>query len=126
MRAFIASLVLLLVISCGLAFYSGFLNRESQALLSVLDELFDAARGEDWARADAFMEKTDKLIEEKTPHLALFTNHDILDEIMESAAKAKGYAESREAPELVAEIETLRAMISHIPKREALSLYNIF
>ncbi len=126
MRIFIVSLVLLLLICGGLIYYSAFIGQESDALLSVLDELFTAASTENWAKTDALMEKADGMIEEKSPRFALFTHHDILDEIMQTTASAKGYAACREAPELVAELETLRAMIAHIPKREALSLYNIF
>lgn len=126
MRILIVSLVLLLLIIGGLIYFDAFIGRESDAILSVLDELFAAASGEDWEKTDALMAEADTIIEEKSPRFALFTHHDILDEIMQTTAAAKGYAKSREAPELVAELETLRAMISHIPKREALSLYNIF
>lgn len=126
MRIFIVSLVLLALVVTGLCLYTHFLYRESEAMLSSIDALSHAAESEDWEKTAAAMEETDKLIEEKTPRLALFTDHSILDEIMTTTSSAKGYAKCREAPELMAEIETLRALIAHIPKREKLSLYNIF
>lgn len=126
MRTFIFALVLLCLITGGLFLYSNYLDKESEALLSALSPLYDAAVSEDWAGAEAHLADVDRLLEEKTPRLAVFTDHDILDDINEVAAKAKAYAKGREAPELLAEIESLRAMISHIPRREALTFYNIF
>ncbi len=126
MRTFIFALVLLCLITGGLFLYGDYLEKESETLLSALSPLYDAALSEDWGNAEAYLSDVSRLLEEKTPRLAVFTDHDILDDINEVAAKAKAYTAGREAPELLAEIETLRAMISHIPKREALTFYNIF
>ncbi len=126
MRIFVVSLLLLVFLVGGLFLYTGYLYRESDVMLSSIDALARAAESEDWDKTDAAMEETDRLIEEKTPRLALFTDHSILDDIMLTTSAAKGYVKYRETPELMAEIETLRALIAHIPKREKLSLYNIF
>ncbi|MBQ7037476.1 MAG: DUF4363 family protein [Clostridia bacterium] len=126
MRTFVIALLLLSLICGGLSLYGVYLDRESEALLSALSPLYDATIKEDWAHAESLLSALEALLEEKTPRLAVFTDHDILDDINETAARARGYAKCREAPECIAEIETLRAMIEHIPRREALTFYNIF
>lgn len=126
MRTFVIALVLLCLICGGLSLYGVYLDRESEALLSALSPLYDATIKEDWAHAESLLSEMEGLLEEKTPRLAVFTDHDILDDINETAARARGYVISREAPECIAEIEALRAMLEHIPRREALTFYNIF
>ncbi len=126
MRIFYVSLALLLVIVIGLFFYSDFLTRESGEMLTLIDNLSHAAEKEDWPKTDAAMEKVTQKWEETSPRLALFSDHSLLDEIMLTTAAAGGYVKYRETPELMAEIETLRSLVEHIPKREKLSLYNIF
>lgn len=126
MRTLIFALILLCLITGGLFLYGSYLDKESETLLSALSPLYDAALSEDWEVAERRLSDVSRLLEEKTPRLAVFTDHDILDDINETAARAKAYIKGREMPELLSEIETLRAMISHIPKREALTFYNIF
>lgn len=126
MRAFILSLVLTLVLLIGLFCYSGFLSRESENMLSLIDNLSRAAENADWENTERAMEAVNATWEKTSPRLALFTDHSLLDEIMLTTAAAGGYVKYRETPELMAEIETLRTLIGHIPKREQLSLYNIF
>ncbi len=126
MRIFYGSLALLLVILIGLFLYTDFLEDKSGQLLSLLDELSRAAESEDWEKTEQAMEKVNQTWEEVSPRLALFTDHSLLDEIMLTTAAAGGYIKYRESPELRAEIDSLYALVSHIPKRERFSLYNIF
>ncbi len=126
MRIFYFSLALLLVLLVGLFFYSNFLTHCSDKILSGIDRLSDAAEQEDWTETEQALAAVRKTWEETSPRLALFTDHSLLDEIMLTTAAAEGYVKYRESPELMAEIESLRSLVSHIPKREKLSLYNIF
>lgn len=126
MRVFIAALALLLVLLIGLFCYSGFLTRESDTMLSLIDTLSREAEQGDWKNTEHAMDTLRDTWEKTSPRLALFTDHSLLDEIMLTTAAAGGYVKYREMPELMAEIETLRTLIGHIPKREQLSLYNIF
>ncbi len=126
MRIFYVSLALLLVIITGLFWYSHFLDSRSGQMLSLLDTLSRAAEEEDWPGTEKAMEEVSRAWENLSPRLALFTDHALLDDIMLTAAAADGYVRYREVPELRAEIETLYALISHIPNREKFSLYNIF
>lgn len=126
MRTFIIAIILLCLICGGLSIYGVYLDRESEALLSALSPLYDAVLAENWDAAESLFSEMERLLEEKTPQLAVFTDHDILDDINETAARAQGYVRCREAPECIAEMESLRAMLRHIPKREALTFYNIF
>lgn len=125
MRIFFLALALLLVISVGIVFFTGFLERETDRLLSLVDTLSRTVEAENWDEAGKAMEKVKQEWEKLSPRLALFTDHSLLDEIMSTSASAGGYVRYREAPETMAEIEVLRSLIRHIPIREKLSLYNI-
>ena len=126
MRTFFFSLALLLALVTGMFFYSHFLSTESQNLLSLIDSLSAAATDENWEESERAMENLEGEWERTSPRLALFTDHSLLDDIMLTTAAAGGYLRHREIPELMAEVETLRTLVEHIPKREKLSLYNIF
>lgn len=126
MRIFYFSLALLLILLVGLFFYGDFLSSSSDAMLSEISRLSDAAEKADWTETERALAAVRQTWEETSPRLALFTDHALLDEIMLTTAAAEGYVKYRESPELMAEIETLRSLVSHIPKREKLSLYNIF
>jgi len=126
MRAFFLALALALAILIGLYCYSGFLSRQSENMLSLIDTLAREAESGNWENTEHAFETLRDTWEKTSPRLALFTDHSLLDEIILTTAAAGGYVKYRELPELMAEIETLRSLISHIPKREQLSLYNIF
>ena len=126
MRSFIIAPILLAAVLTSLFLYDGYVKRESDALLKALDPAEKAVGEENWEKAEAVLSEAGRLIEEKTPRLAIFTDHDILDEIGEISARASAYAKNREGPELAAEIEALKTKIAHIPKRESFSFYNIF
>ncbi len=126
MRTVFFSLLLLLAILGSLVAYSSYLTRQSDALISEIDGLISSAHAEDFSEVNTKMKHFSGSWEKVSPRLALFTDHSLLDDIMLEAAEAKGYAATHEGPELLASLETLRSLISHIPKREALSLYNIF
>lgn len=126
MRTVFFSFLLLLAILGSLFVYSSYLTHQSDALISEVDGLLSATRAEDFGAVKSKMEDFTKSWEKASPRLALFTDHSTLDDIMLEASEAKGYAETADGPELLASLETLRSLISHIPKREALSLYNIF
>ena len=125
MRIFYFSLVLFLALLIALVSYSGYLTSCTDSLLEKIEALTAAAGKEDWTETEKALEDVNRACEETSRRLSLFTDHALLDEIMLTTARAKGYANYRETPELMAEIESLRTLISHIPKREQLSLYNI-
>lgn len=126
MRTFCFALILLAIIVTGLFLYNSFLVRESDALLEDIDRLSRAVDEGDWKKADEALDKMLSAWEKASPRLALFTDHSVLDDILLTTSAASGYARTREAPELCAELETLRSLVSHIPMRERLTLYNIF
>ena len=126
MRSVFFALLLLLAVLIGLFAFSGYLGDKSEGLLSVVDALITATRDESWEEVDEGLSRLSENWETLSPRLALFSDHSLLDEIMLEVSSAKGYAAYREAPELLADLETLRSLIAHLPKREALSLYNIF
>jgi len=126
MRTFYFTLALLLAVICGLFFYSGYLTDISDNMLAKIDRMYHAVETEDWAETDLALSDVLSTWEKTSPRLALFTDHSLLDEIILTASAASGYTKTREVPELCAELETLRSLVSHIPKREKLSLYNIF
>lgn len=126
MRTFCFALLLLVIIVTGLFLYNSFLIRESDALLVDIDRLSRAVDEGDWGKADEALDKMLSAWEKASPRLALFTDHSVLDDILLTTSAASGYARTREGPELCAELETLRSLVSHIPMRERLTLYNIF
>ncbi len=126
MRTVFVSLLLLLAILISLFAYSAYLSRESEALLSEIDALITSTRAGDFSAVNSKMEHFAASWDAVSPRLALFIDHSLLDDIMLEAAEARGYATSAEGPELLAALEILKSLIAHIPKREALSLYNIF
>ena len=126
MRTFCFALLLLAIIVTGLFLYNSFLVRESDALLADIDRLSRAVDEENWEKVDETLDAVLSGWEKASPRLALFTDHSLLDDILLTTSAASGYAKTREGPELCAEIETLRSLVSHIPMRERLTLYNIF
>lgn len=126
MRVFIFSVCLALGLTAGLYGYDRYLNATCASLVSGIDEMDKAARAEDWEAAKTALFKVKDMWEKTVPTLALFTDHALLDDVMQTIAEAEGYLVFSEPPEFMAETETLRAFIEHIPKREALTFYNIF
>lgn len=126
MRSFVWSLVFLAVLLLALYGYMVYLDHASENLLLLVDGLDAAAREEDWEKAEAEVQEIADAWEKTVPRFALFTDHGVLDDVMQTIAELKGYLRFREEAEFMAETETLRALIEHIPKREALTIYNIF
>ena len=106
--------------------YMVYLDHASEKLLRLVDTLDAAAREEDWENAEERVQAVSDAWEKTGPRFALFTDHGVLDDVMQTIAELKGYLRFREEAEFMAETETLRALIEHIPKREALTIYNIF
>ncbi len=126
MRSFVWSLVFAAVLLGAMYGYKVYLNDVSENLLTLVDHLDAAAREEDWESAETATDTLADAWEKTGPRLALFTDHDALDDVMQTVAELKGYLRFRESAEFMAETETLRALLEHIPKREALTIYNIF
>ncbi len=126
MRSFALSLALLLLLISGLGIYFQYVKKESGRLLTMTEAVEESLKEEEWEKADRDLSEMKKAWEETSPKLALFTDHSLLDEILTTVSEAEGFLLYREAPELMAKLETLRTLFDHIPTREKLSLYNIF
>ena len=119
-------LLLMLVLLLGFFLYDHALRSDADTLLSHTDALRRAAENDDWDGAAGALRDLNETWNSASEQLAFFTEHAELDEIMLKKASITAYVRCREKPELLAEIGALEELLAHIPKKEELTLDNIF
>lgn len=101
------------------------LEKTSKEVIAEIDRITDEVENKQWENADKSMYQLEKELQNTAKWIAMFVEHAEIDKIIMSFSAVKEYEQYRDIPEMMAETATLRELIGHIPRREALSLENI-
>lgn len=125
MRGTLVSAVLLALIIVLMAVSQAALLRESEGICALAEELRGEAEAESWENAQNIMEEINKKWETGQSWIAMLIDHEEIDSVVSTLAALSQYVRYRELPELMAELETFRRLIEHIPRKESAELQNI-
>lgn len=125
MRGTLVSAALLALIIVLMAVSQAALLRESEGISALAEELRGAAEAESWENAQNIMEEINKRWETGQSWIAMLIDHEEIDSVVSTLAALSQYVRYRELPELMAELETFRRLIEHIPRKESAELQNI-
>ncbi|MBQ7717906.1 MAG: DUF4363 family protein [Clostridia bacterium] len=125
MRGFAVAVSFFILMLSGAAVIQSTLEKTSKNVVAEIDRLADEVEKKQWENADKSMTNLEKKLHNTAKWIAMFVEHAEIDNIIMSFAAVKEYEKYRDIPEMMAETATLRELIEHIPRREALSLENI-
>lgn len=125
MKLFSALIVMVvLIVSLGL-WINHSLELAAQELTHHLDQVIREVNRSDWPQANNHVEAMERDWKQIGKWWPVFMNHQEIDNIEFSLAKAKEYIVSKDKVESLAQLSELRLMILHLPKKEAITLENI-
>lgn len=119
----ITCLVLVIIISGLLSLY--YLNVSAGRLEQNIGSASLSVTNNQWTEAADQLEDFEHIWEKTKFGWATMVDHFEIDNIDNSFTQAKKYVESQDYSSALAELETLRHYILHIPKKEGFSLENI-
>ncbi|MBS4784589.1 MAG: DUF4363 family protein [Clostridiales bacterium] len=101
------------------------LTHVKEDVLSSVDELYQAVESGDTAQAGELAEEFQQHWENTEHHIMAFVRHGELDEITMSVAKLPALIEYEETASVLAELDTIRRVITHIWDSERFLFRNI-
>ncbi|MBO4898144.1 MAG: DUF4363 family protein [Clostridia bacterium] len=110
----------------GMIFAQMSLEKAGDEMTKPLDALTSAVDSDDWETADSVLKDLSEKWAENDKWLAMLIDHGETDLIITTMSEISQYEKYRDKPELMANIETLRELLAHIPKKERVTLENIF
>lgn len=119
----VVSLVLVIIISGVLTLY--YLNRSCEKLEKAVDSAGLLIQTKQWDSAEKFLDAFATDWDRTKFGWAILLDHFEIDNIDNSYIKTRKYVECKDYPSALAELESLKAYIKHIPKKESFSLENI-
>lgn len=125
MRGTVVSAVLLALVIILMATAQAALFKESESTAELIKMLRNAAETEKWDEAQDLMEEITEKWESSQIWVSMLIDHEEVDSVATTLAALSQYVKYQETPELMAELETFRHLIEHIPRRESPALQNI-
>ena len=125
MRGLVVAVCFFVVMTAGTIVVQCTLEKTSDEVIVEIDKLTDSVEKGEWDSADKTMMRLENELQETSRWIAMFVDHSEIDMIITCFSALREYEIYRDIPELMAETSTLRELIGHIPRREALSLENI-
>ena len=126
MRGTITAALLFAALITGMFFAQTSLEKTGDEMTKPLDELTEAVERDDWETADFVLKDLSEKWKENEKWLAMLIDHSETDLIITTMSEISQYEKFRDKPELMANVETLRELIKHIPKKERVTFENIF
>ena len=119
----IAAIFIVIVISSMLV--DNYLESSSQKIADYIENIEIYARNNDWHKAKETLFILEKQWAETQSKWSMLIDHNEIDNIDISLTKVSAYIEEREQKLALAELSSLKQMVKHIPKKEALALENV-
>lgn len=119
------SLAFFVIIALGLGIIA-YLESSSEELSQELTAIKDAVSARDWQRAEQLLEQTQDNWEDTKKVWSTLINHREIDQLEMTFAKLTEYLVNQEQSLALAELETAKTLVEHIPEKERLSLANLF
>ncbi|ADG81304.1 hypothetical protein Tfer_2819 [Thermincola ferriacetica] len=125
MKTFVATLVVFAILVGFSTFTYNYINNTTDDLMAHIQVMEKHLRARNWQQAEQGFSKLKSSWDRTSSNWAVFIDHQELDSINMSMARLKNYMDTREKPELLAELGELKLLLKHIPEKEALNLKNI-
>ncbi len=125
MRAFIISMILLVIIISGSLVFMYLIDKTANEIVSNLEELDAAVKDNDWENAEKQLNEIQEAWKSTEAWMTTLINHNEIDSIKMSLAKLSQYIHYKDTTEYMAESGVLKFLIQHISTRERLSLSNL-
>lgn len=126
MKPLIAIILITAIITAGGLLTLNALESESKRLDNSLSELEKQISGQDWDTAERnfreFHRKWDKI----SSLWSMLIDHYEIDNIELALSELDSYIKTRNKTEALAQLSSLKALVRHIPEKEAFNLKNIF
>lgn len=126
MKSAIVAVCLFAAVVAGTLFCMDFLEKTSTDMSETIEGIARNVSGESWDEAQRQMEKLEKQWQDSEIYLHAIIDHSEIDTIADSMASIKQYLYYREAPELMAQLSSLKWFVIHIPRKERIAAENIF
>lgn len=126
MRNVIISLILSVIMIVAISFSINYLNKVSQNLGRLNDDIKQQITDDDWDRAyKTSIQLTDKW-KSYSKKIKLFSNHQEIDNIEMELSKLPPYIKEMTKDEALASIHVLKFLLEHIAELEKINIRNIF
>lgn len=123
---FLATLLIIFAGIIGGAFWTiCSLQTSTNELAKQIVEVNEEITNGDWDAASSKMEAVQEKWQDKTKWWPIFLNHEEMDLIEFSLAKAKAYVHSQDQALALGQLSELRRMVVHIYEKEQLNMENI-
>lgn len=125
MKTFITSLVVLAVLLIGINIYSFYLEDTVKNIEECIKDVSETAYKKEW---EPCKEKIEELVEvwsKKEPILAMFNDHEDVDNIKMSIGELKESVLHKNYEHTFKSLENVKIMLERIRKNETLTLENI-
>lgn len=125
MKVWLYSLLGLAVfIGCGLLVQWS-LQKNTDRLTHKLKKVEAAVKKAEWSKGNAALKQVDRSWEKIKPGWSMLLHHREIDAIDEALVSAEAAIQSKSDPESRIELNSLRHLLEHVPKREGFNLVNI-
>ncbi|NLB53694.1 MAG: DUF4363 family protein [Syntrophomonadaceae bacterium] len=125
MRMLISILIaLILLIGTGI-WTNGYLQTSSDKLGLQIEEICRDIEQESWDDAENKTRMLENTWQQSAKWWPVFLDHQEMDNIEFSLAKAKAFVESENKPLSLGQLSELKLMIEHLPIKEEINLKNI-
>ncbi len=123
--AIILTVILIFIIGLDVCSYY-YLKNMANAISQSIEDLPDRIDGGDWDAASDGLAKTSRQWSSVKGIWAVLINHQEIDNIEMSLTRLKSFVKYKDINESMAEYNTFKALVEHIPESEKFSLVNIF
>lgn len=126
MRNVVIALSILVIMIITMSFSIKYLNKASQDLGKLIDEIEQNIIDDNWDKAyKTSIEFTNKW-EDYSEKIKLFTNHQEIDSIEMESRKLPQYIKEETKDESLASVHVLKFLLNHIAELEKVEIMNIF
>jgi hypothetical protein len=122
----VSVLVILVIAIVLISLWEGYITSSSKELLSCAEQAQQYGLQEKWEQAGKVLDDFNAKWDGMRDLWQAFIDHTEIDNISFSLARARALAQVQGLDNYAAEIAALAEMLRHIPRRQTLSLGNLF
>lgn len=126
MRLLLSIIVTVALIIAGGLYINHQLRLSSEQLVGQIEQVSEAIKHNDWPVAARETDRLEQVWEQQAGWWPVFFEHYEMDNIEFSMAKSKEYVDSQDAALSLGQLSEIKLMIEHMPRKEAVSLDNVF
>lgn len=102
------------------------LQKNTDRLTQKLKRVEAAVKKGEWSEGSAALKQVDSTWEKTKPVWSMLLHHREIDAIDEALVQAEAAIQTKSNSEARIELNSLRHLLEHVPKRESFNLVNIF